>query len=160
MVEHNIDAQRSRRRRLDVWDANLLTNQLGIRMGLVATWTTDPADAGGHTIAGPSFMTHPNQPAVLKWKEEWPQPVQFHLPNKRKFVLHDINGYWPWSRTNHSTESNPDDHVGMYLVLRSCKARNDEFDDAKGSDAGNVSRPVEGALRLHADRQRIVSSGR
>jgi hypothetical protein len=160
MIEQNLEAQRGRRRRLTVWDADLLTNQLGVRLGLVATWTIDPANAGGRTIAGPSFMTHPNQPTVLKWKEEWPQPVQFHLPNKRKFVLHDINGYWPWSRTNHSTESHPADHVGMYLVLRGHKSRNHQFDDARGSHDGDVSRPVEAAPRLHAGQQRIVSSGR
>jgi hypothetical protein len=86
--------------------------------------------------------------------------VQFHLPNQRKFVLHDINGYWPWSHTYHSTEITPDDHVGMYLVLRSYKMHNNEFDDAKGSHDGNVSRPVKAARRLHVDRQRIASSGR
>jgi serine/threonine protein kinase len=151
-VEHNLEAQRGRRRRLAVWDANLLTNQLGIRMGLVATWTTDHADAGGYSIAGPSFTTHPNEPAVLKWKEDWPPPAQFHLPNQRKFVLHDINGYWPWSNTNHSAEITPEDHVGMYLVLRNYTIHNPQFDDTKGSHDGNVSRPVEAARRLHVGR--------
>jgi hypothetical protein len=148
-VEHNLEAQRGRRRRLSVWDANLLTNQLGVRLGLVATWTTDPADAGGHTIAGPSFTTRPNQPSVLKWKEDWPPPVLLHLPNQRRFVLHDINGYWPWSNTNHSTEVTPEDNVGMYLVLRSYQIHNNKFDDAKRPHDGNVSRPVEATLRLH-----------
>jgi hypothetical protein len=147
-VEHNLEAQQGRQRRLTVWDANLLTNQLGVRLGLVATWTTDPADAGGHTIAGPSFKTRPNRPAVLKWKEDWPPPVQFRLPNQRKFVLHDVNGYWPWSKANHSTEITPEDHVGMYLVLRSSQIYNNKVADAKGPHDGNVSRPVEAALRL------------
>jgi hypothetical protein len=157
-VEHNLEVQRGRRRRLAVWDADLLTNQLGVRLGLVATWTTDPADAGGHTIAGPSFTTRPNQPAVLKWKEDWPSPVQLQLPNQRKFVLHDINGYWPWSNTNRSTEVIPQDHVGMYLVLRNDKIRNKQFDDAKEAQDENASRPVEAALRLDEDRRRIDSS--
>jgi hypothetical protein len=151
-VEQNLAAQRGRRRRLAVWDANLLTNQLGVRLGLVATWTTDHADAGGHTIAGPSFTTRPNQPAVLKWKEDWPPPVQFHLPNQRKFVLHDIKGYWPWSNTNHSTESAPEDHVGMYLVLRNDKMHSHQVADAKGPHDGKVRPPVGAALRLHAGR--------
>jgi hypothetical protein len=151
-VEHNLEVQRGRRRRLTVWDADLLTNHLGMRMGLVATWTADQADAGGHPIAGPSFTTHPNQPAVLKWKEDWPPPAQFHLPNQRKFVLHDISGYWPWSKINRSTEVTALDNVGMYLVLRNSQIRNNRDADAKGPHDGNVSWAVEADQRLHVGR--------
>jgi hypothetical protein len=140
-VEHNLEAQSGRRRRRTVWDADLLTNQVGIRLGLVASWTTDPSDAGGHTIAGPSFTTRPNHPSVLKWKEDWPPPVQFQLPNQRKFVLHDINGYWPWSNTNHSTESTPEDCVGMYLVLRSSQTHDKVADAKESHDAAETPTP-------------------
>jgi formylglycine-generating enzyme required for sulfatase activity len=130
-VEHNLEKRRSCRNPLTVWDSNLRRNRLNILLGLVATWTEDPAGGERHTIAGPSFRTHPNKADFLKWKEDWPEPAQLGLPNQRQFILHDIDGYWPWSKTTHPNNLPTEDHIGMYLVLRQFLTPNKQVADTR-----------------------------
>jgi hypothetical protein len=122
-VEYNLDVLRNRQHPVSVWHRDLLPNRLKIRLGLVATWTSDGDKGGRQTIAGPSFWTRPNQPKRVDWDKAWPEPWELGLPNYRRFILHDLKGYWPWIKTSYSAAIPSQDQVGLYLVLRESSGR-------------------------------------
>jgi hypothetical protein len=122
-VEHNLVASGSRQRSRTVWDPSLMTNRLGVRVGLVASWTMDEVDQDYRWIAGPGHHTHPNQPRYLPWPADLLSPTDFGLPNERRFLLHDTEGYWPWQKRTRPIHVPSEADVGLYLVLRPTSER-------------------------------------
>ncbi len=118
VVESNLAVCRNRKQALSVLDPNLRSNNLHVMLGPVATWTLDAADPDHQYVAGPSYHTLPNVPKVLAWSASWPAPAVFGLPDRTHFELHDLKGYWPWQRVALPSRTNPENHVGLYLVLR------------------------------------------
>lgn len=121
-VEQNLEVLSGRRAAPSVWEPDLIPNAAGVRLGLASTWTTDaPLNASGRRkVVGPSPRSRPNTPKLLKWKPNWPSPREFHLPDARHFLLHDVEGegFWPWRSDDAPVDLPSAPEVGLYVVLR------------------------------------------